>query len=199
MSEKNTPAEKVQETEAGEAAVEEAVDAADQRAEEGEQNKDSDSQSTANSLEELPEWAQKQITDLRRESASYRTERNTFREQLEAAQSEEDPEEQKKKFAELQENLEKERLRADRAEIAREAKLPPEADVLLHGKDTEELKRQATVLAQLFGTNAGVTTNSTGASSPAAPSPLPPRAPRQNDEAGPRDVKDLLAAARAQR
>lgn len=199
MSEKNTPAEKVQETEAGEAAVEEAVDAADQRAAEGEQNKDSDSQSTANSLEELPEWAQKQITDLRRESASYRTERNTFREQLEAAQSEEDPEEQKKKFAELQENLEKERLRADRAEIARDAKLPPEADVLLHGEDTEKLKRQAAVLAQLFGTDAGVTTNSTEASSPAAPPSLPPRTSRQNDEAGPRDVKDLLAAARAQR
>lgn len=199
MSEKNTPAENVQETNAGEAAVEEAVDAADQRAADGEQNNDSDSQSTANSLEELPEWAQKQITDLRRESASYRTERNTFREQLEAAQSEQDPEEQKKKFAELQENLEKERLRADRAEIAREAKLPPEADVLLHGKDTEELKRQATVLAQLFGTNAGVTTNSPEASSPAAPPSLPPRASRQNDEAGPRDVKDLLAAARAQR
>lgn len=199
MSEKNTPAENVQETDAGEAAVEEAVDAADQRAADGEQNNDSDSQSTANSLEELPEWAQKQITDLRRESASYRTERNTFREQLEAAQSEEDPEEQKKKFAELQENLEKERLRADRAEIAREAKLPPEADVLLHGKDTEELKRQATVLAQLFGTNVGVTTNSTEASSPAAPPSLPPRPSRQNDEAEPRDVKDLLAAARAQR
>lgn len=199
MSEKNTPAENVQETDAGEAAVEEAVDAADQRAADGEQNNDSDSQSTANSLEELPEWAQKQITDLRRESASYRTERNTFREQLEAAQSEEDPEEQKKKFAELQENLEKERLRADRAEIAREAKLPPEADVLLHGKDTEELKRQATVLAQLFGTNVGVTANSTEASSPAAPPSLPPRPSRQNDEAEPRDVKDLLAAARAQR
>lgn len=145
----------------------------------------------ASSLEELPQWARDQITQLRRESASYRTERNDLRERIEAAKD--NPEDNKKLIEQLQGELREASLKAKRLDIARKNHLPESADVLLHGDDENTLSEQAKVLAQLFG--------GSSRSTPAPPVPqTPPTNPRnpQSFETEP-DIRELLDQASSRR
>ena len=146
----------------------------------------------ADSLEELPEWARKQITELRRESASYRTERNDLRERLE--QAKDNPEDNKKLIEQLQSELRETSLKATRLDIARKHNLPESADVLLHGEDADSLSEQAKLLSQLFGASA----QSASAPTPSAPHTTPsnPRNPERLSDPNP---ADLLAQARSRR
>lgn len=147
----------------------------------------------AGSLEELPEWARKTIADLRQESASYRTERNRLNDALAAA--EQNPEQNQSVIDQLRADLKASDAKAKRLEIAREANLPPEADVMLHGADEDTLRQQAQFLSTLFSAASGSPAQAP-APAPAAARGVPtnPRNPGGNSRI---DAASALSALRS--
>lgn len=141
----------------------------------------------------LPEHWRKEISSLRKEAASRRTQKNELETQLQEIQKAGDPAEQKKLISQLQSDLEKSQLEATRAQIARDAKLPLTYDVLLTGDTPELLKQQAAALAQI----------SSGSTAPLQPLPKPqqldPTGGRNPNDQPPARPKDLLAKAKSLR
>lgn len=144
-------------------------------------------------FDSLPEYWRKEISNLRKESASRRTQKNDLEAQLQEIQKAGDPAEQKKLISDLQADLAKSQLAATRAQVARDAKLPTTYDVLLTGDTPELLKAQADALAQI----------SSGSSSAPTTLPQPPRLDptggRNPNDAPPAQPKDLLAKAKSLR
>lgn len=94
---------------------------------------------------ELPEWAQKERTDLRAEAANYRTQLRAAQKALSEAKSQEDID---AAVAALNTNvatLEREILVRD---VAESANLPLEMRQFLQGNTKEELEQSAQVLAK---------------------------------------------------
>lgn len=98
---------------------------------------------------ELPEWAQKERTNLRTEAANYRTRLREAEQKLSEAKS---PEEVAAAIADLAEKnalLERSLLVRD---VASEFKLPKDLADLLKGDDIEALKAHAKILAKFVPT-----------------------------------------------
>lgn len=159
-----TPAEDVQETPATE----------DANPEETPAEKAEDTPDSADALEGLPDWAQKEIKRLRSENASKRIDNNTLREQLQNASS---AEEYKKLAKELEAKLAKAEREATVAELARKHNVPDAALALLTAQDPAELEAQVLAIAALTQGRGPATPpplNPTGGRNPGAPAPVDP-------------------------
>jgi hypothetical protein len=148
-------------------------------------------QESQNSLDELPEWARKEVESLRREAASKRIKNNELTQQLEAIRNEGDPAEQKRLVEELQSNLQRSELELNKVKFARQYGLPEGSEVLLSATDPQLLEAQAKMLAALTA----------GKAAPVVPqpSPVPPAGGREPYAEPEPTADDLLAKARSRR
>ena len=142
-------------------------------------------------LTELPEWARKEIQNLRRENASKRTTNKELSEQLEAIRNEGDPAEQRRLIEELQTGMRHSELELSKVKFARQYGLPEGSEVLLNAEDPQLLEAQAKMLAALTA----------GKTAPAVPQPpsVPPAGGREPYAEPEPTASDLLAKARSRR
>lgn len=128
---------------ATEAAAKEAADAAAKEAAE----KGAAERAAKEELSSLPEWAQKRIENLSKESSTYRERLQATEEKLAGAS----PEDLAKAVAEVK--AENHRLRLDNAKVAALAQhgLPEAAASLLDGSSAEEIVAKAEALVALRG------------------------------------------------
>ena len=135
---------------------------------------DEDRGDNSERVEDLPEWAQKIIKDLRTENASRRTKANTLQEQLNTAKT---PEEFEAATAAFNGTV----LELERQLVAVSFDLPPELAGRLQGTTREELEEDAKKL-QKFSTARKPQRRPSGGLDPA-------------DDADNSDVEAAIAAA----
>lgn len=102
----------------------------------------------ADQVKDLPDWAQKIITDLRGENANYRTRAKTAEEQLSSAKTPEEMEAAVNEVRAVNARLERELLVS---RVAAEFDLPGELAEVLKGDDVDALKAHAKTLAKFAG------------------------------------------------
>ena len=101
-----------------------------------------ETEETGNKLEDLPEWAQKEIKSLRNENASRRTQLQETRNQLSQAKTPED-------FAKLTEDFNTKLTEKDRVIAAQTHQLPTDLASRVKGNTFEEMLADAEFLAGL--------------------------------------------------
>jgi hypothetical protein len=145
----------------------------------------------SDALGELPEWARKEIEDLRKENASKRVKNNELSQQLQDILSSGDPKEQAQLIEQLQAQVRANELKATKAELARRHNIPDAATALLTAEDPEALEAQVLAIAAL----------TQGREVPPAPQPDPVRPAGGRDPYSPPapQSSELLAAARSRR
>lgn len=141
------------------------------------------------SVDDLPEWARKSLTDANAEAARYRT--SLRAQEAAAAKLQEDlakaktPEEFEAAVNDLKATISKLELEVLRKDAAREYGIPEALEARLMGTTADEIKADAKALSELIGAGASATPSArlSGGRTPAP--------------AGPSSTFDPLAAARA--
>lgn len=98
-------------------------------------------------IDELPQWAQDEITSTRAEAAARRRQVRELEDKLQGAKSQADIDTAVSEWKTKVDKLENDKLRSD---IARDAKLPAELASRLYGNTAEELTADAVILAKFL-------------------------------------------------
>lgn len=136
-------------------------------------------------LDELPEWARKQITKANNEAAARRVKERELEEKLRNAVT---PEDHAKIVEELRTENQKLVRQTTISSLVEEFELPSKASALIKGDTPEELRAAAEALAEILPKR-----------DPDLPPPLDPQGGRQPGRAPAPDPSALVKAANARR